>query len=554
MTDKIIDGEAFGKLASSGAAGLKAKKQEVNDLNVFPIPDGDTGDNMYMTINGGVSYLKAGIAGAVGDEAQTLAKGMLLNARGNSGVILSQFFAGLAAGLEGIDKASVADFGRALTSGVKQAYSAVVQPVEGTVLTVAREAVDYAVSRITDDTTVADLFTDCVAEMKRSLERTPTLLEVLAEAGVVDSGGAGLLAIFEGMLGASQGKAVEAAPDESTGANAVLDFSKFNENSEMTFGYCTEFLLQLQNSKVDAESFDVQVIIDYLSTIGDSIVAVKTGTVVKIHVHTMTPYKALEFCHSFGEYLTVKIENMTLQHSETGENFATNKKKAKKKRPHKEFALVTVAIGKGLVETFTELGADIVIDGGQGKNPSIENFIDAFEEVNADHIFVLPNNSNIIMAARQAKELFADSDIHIIETKNFGEAYSILSMLDYSSKDAEAIAADMREYMKSSVTGMITSSIRSVTLDGVDVKEGEYIGFTNKTMLASSPDKTVTFKLLTEKLDTKSKEFMIVFMGEDVTENEQAAVEAIVSEQYPNVEFYALAGGQEIYDFIIILE
>ena len=554
MTDKIIDSEAFGKLASSGAAGLKAKKQEVNDLNVFPIPDGDTGDNMYMTINGGVNYLKSGNSGSVGAEAQNLAKGMLLNARGNSGVILSQFFAGLASGLEGIEKATVSDFGRALTSGVRQAYSAVVQPVEGTVLTVAREAVDYAVSRITDDTTVADLFTDCVAEMKRSLERTPTLLEVLAEAGVVDSGGAGLLAIFEGMLGASQGRAVDAAPDESTGGSAIIDFSNFNENSTMTFGYCTEFLLQLQNSKVDAESFDVQVIIDYLSTVGDSIVAVKTGTVVKIHVHTMTPYKVLEFCHSFGEYLTVKIENMTLQHSETGENFATNKQKKKKKRPHKEFALVTVAIGKGLVETFSELGADIVIDGGQGKNPSIENFIDAFDEVNADHIFVLPNNSNIIMAANQAKELFEGSDIHIIETKNFGEAYSILSMLDYSSKNAEQIASDMREYMKASVTGMITSSIRSVTLDGIDVKEGEYIGFTNKTMLASTPDKIETFKLLTEKLDAKNKEFMIVFMGEDVTKCERAAVEALASEQYKNLEFYALDGGQEVYDFIIILE
>lgn len=556
MTDvshKIIDGEAFEKLASSGAAGLKAKKKEVNDLNVFPIPDGDTGDNMYMTINGGVNYLKAGAVGSVGTEAEALAKGMLLNARGNSGVILSQFFAGLASGLEGIEKATVTDLGKALTAGVKQAYSAVVQPVEGTVLTVAREAVDYAVSRINDDTTVADLFSDCVAEMKRSLERTPTLLEVLAEAGVVDSGGAGLLAIFEGMLGASQGKAIDSTPDEPSLGAPVIDFSKFNENSTMTFGYCTEFLLQLQNSKVDAESFDPQVIIDYLGTVGDSIVAVKTGTVVKIHVHTMTPYKVLEFCHAFGEYLTVKIENMTLQHSETGEDFATNKQK-KKKKPHKEFALVTVAIGKGLVETFTELGADIVIDGGQGKNPSIENFLDAFEEVNADHIFVLPNNSNIIMAAKQAKDLFEGSDVHIIETKNFGEAYSILSMLDYSSKDAEAIAEEMKEYMKSSVTGMITGSIRSVTLDGVDVKEGEYIGFTNKTMLTSNADKVDTFRALTEKLGAKSKEFMIVFMGESVTDAERAEVEAFVSEAYPSVEFYPLDGGQEVYDFIIILE
>ncbi len=548
----IIDSEVFEKLATSGAAGLKAKKKEINDLNVFPIPDGDTGDNMYMTINGGVSFLKSETSDSISAEADALARGMLLNARGNSGVILSQFFAGIAKGLEGIDRATVKDFGEALMAGVKQAYAAVVQPVEGTVLTVAREAVEYANSRISASTTVTELMADCVSEMKRSLDRTPTLLAVLSEAGVVDSGGAGLLAIFEGMLASAEGRAIEDVADGEPAA-AVLDFSKFTADSVMEFGYCTEFLLQLQNSKVDAENFDTGIIIDYLNTIGDSIVAVKTGTIVKIHVHTMTPYKVLEFCHAFGEFLTLKIENMTLQHNETGEDFATNKK-PKKKRAHKEFALITVAIGDGVTETFSELGADIVIDGGQGKNPSIERFIDAFDEVNADHIFVLPNNSNIIMAAKQAKELYEGSDIHIIETKNFGEAYSILSMLDYSSGDASAIADEMREAMKASVTGMISGSIRSVTLDGVAVKEGEYIGFTNKTMLTSSRDKLETFRSLCEKLNAGSKEFMIVFFGKDATDEERAAAEEYCTTAYPRTEFYALDGGQEVYDFIIILE
>ena len=552
MEHNIIDGKLFEELAASGAVCLKANKKTVNDLNVFPIPDGDTGDNMYMTLNGGISFLKSEKEQTLSAKSEALAHGMLLNARGNSGVILSQFFAGIAKGLEGVEKADVHVFAEALRAGVKQAYASVVQPVEGTVLTVAREATDYAISRIKNNSTADEFFRDYVAEMKRALDRTPELLSVLAEAGVVDSGGAGLLVIFEGMLGAMEGKHFEAS--DLGAEEKTVDFSKFNENSVMVYGYCTEFLLQLQTCKVDPESFDINTIIEFLEGIGDSIVAFKTGSVVKVHVHTLTPYRALEFCQKFGEFLTIKIENMTLQHNETGEDFATKKQKKVKKLPHKEFAVIAVATGKGLTETFTELGADVVIDGGQSKNPSIERFLEAFEEANADHIFVLPNNSNIIMAAKQAKELCNDSDIRVIETKSFGEAYSILSMLDFSSKNADTVEEQMKENMHGSVTGMITNSSRSVTLDGVDVKEGDYIGFTNKTMLVSSPDKISAFSELAEKLAAGSKSFMIVFCGADVTEEERDRVSEVASEKYPGDEVYVADGGQEVYDFILILE
>lgn len=554
MEIKAIDGELFEKLAASGAACLKANKKTVNDLNVFPIPDGDTGDNMYLTLNGGISFLKNEKGATLAEKSESLARGMLLNARGNSGVILSQFFAGIAKGLEGVDAASIETFAKALRSGVEQAYSSVVQPVEGTVLTVAREATDYAYSNLTEGEDADKFFQDYVEEMKRSLDRTPTLLDVLGEAGVVDSGGAGLLVIFEGMLAAIEGKAFDAPTgDSDSEGGSSIDFSKFNEDSEMLFGYCTEFLLQLQNSKVDAANFDINIIINYLNEMGgESIVAFKTGTVVKVHVHTMTPYKALEFCQKFGEFLTVKIENMTLQHNETSEDFAT--KKFKKTRPHKTYALVTVAIGEGLIETFSELGADVIIEGGQGKNPSIERFIEAFDEANADHVFVLPNNSNIIMAANQAAELYKKSKIHVINTKNFGHAYSILSMLDYSSEDADAIAESMTLAMQDSVTGMVTNAIRSVTLDGVEVAEGDYIGFTDKTMLISGKDRLGVFKGLSEKLGADEKEFMIVFYGKDVTDREKTAIKESVEELYPNMEFYPLDGGQDVYDFIMILE
>ena len=548
----LIDAELFEALILAGANNLGNNKKTINDLNVFPIPDGDTGENMYMTYAGGISFMKAADC-TVEAKSGELARGMLLSARGNSGVILSQFFAGMADGLSGAFAVGGRELANAFEKGVKQAYSAVVTPVEGTVLTVAREAVEYILPRSEEYSDLSELFFDYTNAMKRSLERTPELLSVLAEAGVVDSGGAGLLVIFEGMLHYLQGNVSEPYENEKVSDKPTLDFSKFNENSVMTFGYCTEFLLQLQNSKVDAAAFDVGVITDYLTTIGDSLVVFKTGTVVKVHVHTMKPYKALEFCQSFGEFLTVKIENMTLQHSEVGEDFALNKKR-RPKRERRSFATVAVGMGEGIVETFTELGADIVIDGGQGKNPSIEDFIVAFEDANADDVFVLPNNSNIIMAARQAADIFNDSRIHVIETKNFGEAYSILSMLDYSSGDALAICEEMTENMKNSVTGMVTCSIRSVVLDGVDVKEGDYIGFTNKTMLVSERNRVDALIKLLPKLDAASREFLIIFYGTDVSSEEKEYIRTLIGEKYSDIELYDINGGQDVYDFIVILE
>lgn len=547
--EKKIDGALFEKIVTYGASNLKANIKTVNDLNVFPIPDGDTGDNMYMTIKGGIGGLKGVEENSVHAKAQALANGMLLNARGNSGVILSQFFAGVANGLEGAE-CDLFTFANALNLGVKQAYSSVMQPVEGTILTVAREAAEYVNSHVDKNTTLGEFIRNYITEMKRSLERTPDLLPALKEAGVIDSGGEGLLCIAQGMQSAIEGKEIdEVAITEDV---KEVDFSKFNEDSQMVFGYCTEFLLQLQNSKVDAKNFDIKPIVDYLSGIGDSLVAFKTGTVVKIHVHTMVPSKVLEFCQQYGEFLTLKIENMTLQHNETSEDFAT--KRVKKQKKHTEFALVTVGNGKGLIKAFEDLGADVVIDGGQGKNPSIERFIEAFDQANADNIFVLPNNSNIIMAAKQAKELYDKSNVYVIETKNFGQAYSVLSMLDYGLGDAKAIAEGMAEDIKNVATGMITTAIRDANIDGVDIHCGEYIGFIDKQMLCSTPDKMQTFKDLCQKLKVEEKSFFIAVFGKDVSDSEKQTASEYVESQYPDVEFYQLDGGQDVYDFIMILE
>lgn len=542
-----IDGILFEKMIVGGVANLKANVKEVNDLNVFPIPDGDTGDNMYLTISGGINNLRSVNSTSLYKKAKALADGMMLNARGNSGVILSQLFNGLANGLKGHDEADINIFKAAFLESFHQAYQAVVKPVEGTILTVAREAATNASVHADKNTTINDFIDNLKIEMEKSLARTPEMLAVLKEAGVIDSGGAGLLYIVKGFDAVLKGK--EIASNEQEGTTKDIDFSKFNENSVMKYGYCTEFLLQLQTSKVDVHNFDVETIIKYLETIGDSIVAYMIGTVVKIHVHTLMPYKALEFCQSFGEFLTVKIENMTLQHNET-----IQEHKLKKQQAHKKYAVVVVATGQGLIDTFYELGVNSVIDGGQTKNPSTKDFLEAFEEVNADNIYVFPNNSNIIMTAKEAKDLYKDANIYVIESKDFGEAYSALSLLDLSVDDPEEIRQTLVEGTKSSITGTITKSIRDANINNVEIKNGDYIGFSGKTMLASNASKIETYFELLEKLDIDDREFLINVYGIDVTEEERKIIKDRLHKDYPMVEVYVINGQQEVYDFIIILE
>lgn len=544
-----ISGEVFQNAVINGALNLKSNVKIVNDLNVFPIPDGDTGENMYMTIDGGVEYMKSERKTSISAKARALADGMLLSARGNSGVILSQLFNGLADGLSGKRDCTVKDFLCALKSGVKCAYGSVVKPVEGTILTVAREATENTPCQ--DD--LVTFMSEFLDNMHQSLEHTPELLSTLKEAGVIDSGGAGLLYITEGMRNSFAGEGIVEDKDLDTKKQNV-DFSAFTEDSVMTYGYCTEFLLRLQNSKVKIDEFDTSKAIKYLEKIGDSVVTYVTGSVLKVHVHTMTPGQVLDYFQKFGEYLTVKIENMTLQHNETEKSATTSKFDIKKTRPHKKFGVVTVCQGEGIKEVFSELGADIIIDGGQTKNPSIEAFISAFDEVNCDEIFVLPNNSNVIMAARQAAEMYKKAKVRVVETKNIGDAYSVLSMLDYTSDNGDEIYKNMKEEIGNSKTCMITKSVRTATIGGVTTNKGEYMGLTNDDLLVSSSSKTETLSQLLEVVGASDNSFIIVMYGVDVNEEEKEFVRLHVSERYPTIELYEVEGKQELYDFYIILE
>ncbi|MCQ2536964.1 MAG: DAK2 domain-containing protein [Lachnospiraceae bacterium] len=549
MATKLLSGSLYSSLIYGGAANLKANAEIVNELNVFPIPDGDTGENMSMTIAGGVKQAKTVTSEDLSMVSDTIATGMLLSARGNSGVILSQFFAGIAKGFTGQETADVKTVGYALKSGVRRAYESVMKPTEGTMLTVAREGVDYGVDRITGESTLESFFSDVLDEMNRSLQRTPELLAVLKEAGVIDSGGAGLVYIIDGMKKTLLGEEINES-DVVTSVKSV-DTSAFTADSIMEFGYCTEFLLQLQNSKVDAENFDIAKITDYLNTVGDSIVAFKTGTIVKIHVHTMTPGAVLEFCRQFGEFLTVKIENMTLQHNDS---IAEGTREAKKAEPKKRFATIAVAEGEGIKQTFADLGADYVINGGQGKNPSSEDFIEAFDEVNAETIFVLPNNGNIIMAAQLAGSMYEKSKIYVIPSKSVGDGYAALSMLSYDSGDEEEIVNDMTSSMEGVVTGRVTKSIRDASIDDVCIHVDDYIGFSGKSMLSSEKMKVDAAAKMLEKLNAKNYEVMIVIYGATASEEDRNAFRIFVKNAYPKTELYEIDGGQDVYDFEIILE
>lgn len=551
MATYELSGSLFADMVRGGTQNLRANAQVVNDLNVFPIPDGDTGDNMSMTMEGGDAALHNIDTDSLSYIADKLAGGMLLGARGNSGVILSQFFAGIAKGLSNVERADAKTLGDAFKSGVKQAYEAVLTPTEGTILTVAREATEYAVARITPETTLEEFFSCFIKEMHNSLQHTPELLPILKESGVIDSGGAGLVYVIEGMNKILNGEKVATAATAAPAAH-VIDTSSFTADSVMEFGYCTEMLLQLQNSKVDAESFPVSTISDHLSTLGDSIVAVKNGTVVKIHVHTMTPGMVFEFCQQFGEFLTVKVENMALQHSEAK---TENRFEAPaEKQEHKPFGIVAVATGEGIKETFRSLGADFIVEGGQTMNPSSEDFLAAFDLVNADTVYVLPNNSNIVLTARQAAAMYDKADVRVLESRTVGDGYAALTMLDFGSGDADQIEQDLNAAMEGVVTGMVTRSVRDSHLGGMDIAKNDYIGFAGKEMLSDSTTVTGAACDLLSRLDMTDREVLIAICGKDANAADMDAVRAYVGEHFPNIELYEIDGGQDIYHFIFVLE
>ena len=562
---KVMGGNLLSKMAKGGAMQLRSNAEEVNKLNVFPVPDGDTGDNMRMTIESGVAAIENLESDNLADVMKAFSHGMLLGARGNSGVILSQFFAGTAKGIEGVDQADPAVFGRALQRGVEQAYKSVMTPTEGTILTVAREAVEYAVSRITPESTIQTLFSDLVGEMHASLERTPEILSVLREAGVVDSGGAGLFYIMDGFNRVLNGeefldeegfaKLTEKKPEASA---AEPDLDGFGPDSVMTYGYCTELLVRLQRSKINIDTFDVEALKAYLATVGDSIVAFQTDSIVKVHVHTLTPEKVLAHCRTFGEFLKVKIENMSLQHSSVVEEEKAEESAPVKEEPvavpAKKYGVVAVCTGPGIEQLYRDFGTDEVVEGGQTQNPSTNDFLDAFAKVNAEHIFVFPNNGNIFMAAQQAADIYTAAKIHVIPSKSIGSGYVALSTANFECDDAEQIANEMTEALGRVTAGYVSPSIRDAEINGVIIKNGDTIGIIGKEIVLSSPNQHAAALGLAKKVLAGDKFMLTVFCGKDATPEQQSALQADIQKAYPAVESYFIDGGQDIYPFIFVAE
>ena len=529
-----LDAELYLNLIRGGAARLAQNRQEINDLNVFPIPDGDTGDNMYMTIEAG-SHASGN---SLGEMADAVSQGMLLGARGNSGVILSRIFAGMGKAFKGLKQADYKQFNAAMKAAVEEAYHAVSQPVEGTILTVLREGVAAAEG----SASIEEFFDLWIAGMDLSLQHTPELLDVLKKAGVVDSGGAGLLCIAEGMRDALHGNSpVLDAETNQPAQTPKIDFNAFTEDSVLEFGYCTEFLLRLQRSKVDLDSFDESVIHNWLEQQGDSLVFFRDGSIIKVHVHTKDPGAVLSKCREWGEFLTIKVENMTLQHHE-------NHMDERFKRSRKALGIVTVATGKGLTASFKDMGADAVIEGGQTMNPSVESFLEAFDQVEAETILVFPNNSNIILTARQAADIYQKARIVVIPTHTLGEGYFAMANLQ-PDLPLEALSQTVEEAARAVTTGSVSKAIR----DTADARTGEYIGFSGKDVLCCCPERAEAVRTLAEKLQAGNSDIIILMRGADAPSDEAASLQQELQKNCPMSEVILMDGGQPVYDYILAL-
>ncbi|MGN1343341.1 MAG: DAK2 domain-containing protein [Traorella sp.] len=539
-----INAKTFKKMIENGAIHLSNHYTDIDALNVFPVPDGDTGTNMSMTFNAGVKDALSCNSDRIDEVAKRLSKGLLMGARGNSGVILSQIFRGLYQNLDGKVDVDGVELAQAFVNGSKVAYKAVMRPVEGTILTVIRESSEYTLAYATgkEAITPLEVIEYLVNEAQESLNRTPELLPVLKEVGVVDSGGAGLLMVLQGFEMALKGEFLERSE-----AVSVEKVASSVESEE--FGYCTEFIIQLSDNGL--KTFKEDALKDSLSRIGNSLVVVQDDDIVKVHVHTLTPGDALNMGQRYGEFLKLKIENMSVQH----ENIVINAESEFKDHPDKEYAIITVAAGEGLTNAFKELRADIVISGGQTMNPSTEDFVDAINKCNARHVFVLPNNSNIILAAQQAESICDAEQVEVIvlPTKSIPQGYAAL--INFNPEvDAQTNRENMMEAVENVATGQVTFAIKDTTYEGIEIKEGDFMGIKEKEIIVSQKDKLETTKYLLSSLLDENSELVTIFTGEDVNEEESEIIEGYLLENYPDVEVEMIDGGQPVYSFIISVE
>lgn len=550
---KVVTGKLFKEMVLCGANTLHNNHPEIDALNVFPVPDGDTGTNMSLTFSAGAKEIEGMDSNNIGEISKKLSKGLLMGARGNSGVILSQIFRGVSMALQGHEEVDAVLWAQALESGAKVAYKAVMRPVEGTILTVIRESSEAVVKYAKPGMEIEDVFSYFVKEAEASLERTPELLPVLKEVGVVDSGGAGLLLVFTGFLAGLAGETVDYVEIKSSDSamNAVADI----EGGEEGYGYCTEFIVRLEPSLVD--KFKEEQLKKELARIpGESIVVVQDEDIVKVHVHTLKPGNALNIAQRFGEFVKLKIENMQEQAETIQSNAGTIvgvDDNAKPKREAKETAVISVCAGDGLKDAFLELHCDYVVSGGQTMNPSAEDMVQAVRDVNAKNVIILPNNSNIVMTAQQTATILEDEvNVIVIPTKTIPQGLSACIMFNPDASLDDNVA-EMTEAVGNVKTGQVTFAIKDTNIDGVEIKANDYMALVEKDIVACKDNKLKALKVVLEKLVDEDAELITLIYGEDVNDDDIEEIESFVEDNF-EAELEVVNGKQPVYSFIVGVE
>ena len=555
-----ISASQFQEMVEAGAKRLQVNAEYVNSLNVFPVPDGDTGTNMNLSMTSGATAVVNSASDKVGELANVLAKGLLMGARGNSGVILSQLFRGFSKAILDVDTLNAEDLAKALVHGVETAYKAVMKPVEGTILTVARESAKAGErkARQTDD--VVEVMSAVVKYGKKALDKTPDMLPVLKEVGVVDSGGQGLLFIYEGFLNALNGEfqaddTYEPSPaemDEMVNAEHHRSVQGQLATEDIKFGYCTEIMVRLGEGPTVDSNFDYDTFRNYLDGIGDSLLVVNDDEIVKVHVHTEHPGEVMNYGQKFGALIKVKVDNMRLQHEtilEHDEEVAEFEAAPTERKP---YAVIAIAAGEGVQELFKSLGAAYVISGGQTMNPSTEDILKAIKEVNADQVIILPNNKNIFMAADQAAEV---ADVRVVVVPSYTVSQGMSEMLAFNGEQSlEENKTAMTEMLDSVVSGQITNAIRDTAIDGVEIHEGDYLGMVDGKIILSEADKYQATLDTLNKMISEDIEIITIIVGEEGTQAEAEKLSEAIEASYPDLEVEIHEGKQPVYPYLLSAE
>ena len=546
-----INGLVLAEMIDLGSKNLAKNAEKINALNVFPVPDGDTGTNMNLSMSSGAKETAANVVENIGELGKSFSKGLLMGARGNSGVILSQLFRGMSQYIADKKEVNAKEFAEAIQNGVSIAYKAIIKPVEGTILTVAREAAEAGLKAAENTTSVVEVMEAIYAEAQASLKRTPELLPILKEVGVVDSGGQGLVCVYQGFVAALKGEKIEGLEAVETN---LVDM-QFEDNHDMDFmnpedivyGFCTEFTVRLDKEK---KEFNEDKFREDMSKFGDSLLVISDSEFVKIHVHTETPGDVFNYGQQYGELIKIKSDNMREQHREVLRK--QEAKQATTPKELKEQAMISISMGAGLSKVLTSMGVDYIVEGGQTMNPSTEDIMKAIKEVNAKNIFIFPNNKNIQLAAKQAAEL-AEENVFVVESKTAPQGLAAVMVYNPQAA-AEENFANMQEVLSTVSTLEVTHAVRDTNIEGVEIKKDEFMGIRNGKIVVSNLSLNTVLEELLEKSLDEDSEIVTLYLGEESTEEYTDFLEQLIEEKYPDVEVELIESGQPVYPYIIGVE